>query len=72
MKIFDCFIYNGEDLVLDIRLNELQNIVNKFIIVESRFNHQGKQKKLKFDFLPFPFCDAMSKVSMVGNACQYL
>ena len=53
MKIFDCFIYNGEDLVLDIRLNELQNIVNKFIIVESRFNHQGKKKKLKFDFKKF-------------------
>ena len=53
MKIFDCCIYNGEDLVLDIRLNELEKVVTKFIIVESRFNHQGKRKKLKFNFKKF-------------------
>ena len=39
MKIFDCFLYNNENLVLDIRLNTLFKYVDKFIIVESKFDH---------------------------------
>ncbi len=45
MKIFDCFMYNNEDLILDIRLNSLSEYINKFIIVEAKQNHQGKIKK---------------------------
>ena len=48
MKIFDCFLYNNENLVLDIRLNTLFKYVDKFIIVESKFDHQGNKKKLNF------------------------
>ena len=32
MKIYDCFMYFDEDLMLDIRLNVLDKYVNKFII----------------------------------------
>ena len=49
MKIYDCFIYFDEDLLLDIRLNILDKFVDKFVIVESTVNHQGKSKKLHFD-----------------------
>ena len=48
MKIFDCFLYNDEELVLDIRLNTLNEFVEKFIIVESKYDHQGNEKKLNF------------------------
>ena len=41
MRIFDCFLYNNEDLVLDIRLNTLSQHIHKFVIVESKFDHQG-------------------------------
>ena len=41
MKIIDCFIYNNEDLILDLRLNTLDQYVDKFVIVESKFNHSG-------------------------------
>ena len=44
-KIFDCFIFNNEDLLLDIRLNTLDKYVDYFVIVESRFLHSGKEKK---------------------------
>ena len=44
MNFYDCFTYNNEELVLDIRLNYLNKFVKKFIIVESRFTHQGKEK----------------------------
>ena len=49
MKIFDCFLYNNENLILDIRLNTLCKYVEKFIIVESRYDHQGNKKKLNFE-----------------------
>ena len=48
MNFFDCFMYHDEDLILDIRLNTLNNYINKFIIVESKFDHQGNKKKLNF------------------------
>ena len=32
MKIFDCFMYFDEDLILDLRLNTLNDYVDKFII----------------------------------------
>ena len=50
MKFFDCFMYHDEDLVLDIRLNILNQYINKFVIIESRFDHQGNKKKLNFNF----------------------
>ena len=44
MKIYDCFMYNNEELPLDIRLNVLDKYVDKFILVESLIDHQGKKK----------------------------
>ena len=41
-------MYFDEDLVLDIRLNILNDKVDKFIIVEATKNHAGKDKKLNF------------------------
>ena len=48
MKIFDCFMYFDEDVLLDLRLNYLNNYVDKFVIVESKYAHNGKKKKFKF------------------------
>ena len=35
MKIFDCFMYFDEDLLLDLRLNILNKYIDKFIIIEA-------------------------------------
>ena len=53
MKLIDCFLYHNEDLVLDIRLNTLNEHVDQFVIVESNFDHQGNKKRLNFDFERF-------------------
>ena len=53
MKIFDCFMYFDEDLVLELRLNYLSKLVDHFIIVESKFTHKGDQRELKFDINKF-------------------
>ena len=45
MNIFDCFIYNNEEMILDLRLSYLNKYVKKFIIVESKYTHQGNLKK---------------------------
>jgi len=49
MKIFDCFMYFDEDILLEIRLNILDKYIDYFIIVESKYTHSGKSKPLKFD-----------------------
>ena len=49
MKIFDCFMYYDEDLILDLRLNLLNKYVDEFVIVESLFTHSGEPRKLLFD-----------------------
>ena len=45
MNFFDCFMYNNEELLLDLRLNILSKYVKKFILVESIIDHQGNKKK---------------------------
>ena len=41
-------MYFDEDLILNIRLNCLNKYVDKFVIVESIFNHKGIKRKPKF------------------------
>ena len=49
MKIYDCFMYFDEDVILDLRLNILNPFIDYFVIVESTFNHKGEKRKLEFD-----------------------
>ena len=53
MKIFDCFMYFNEDVVLDLRLNILDKYVDYFVIVESSFTHKGDKRQLQFDSKKF-------------------
>ena len=53
MKIFDCFMYFDEEVVLDLRLNVLNKYVDYFIIVESVFTHKGDKRKLQFNHKKF-------------------
>ena len=42
-------MFYDEELLLDIRLNVLDEYVDYFVIVESKFFHNGKKRDLKFD-----------------------
>ena len=53
MKIFDCFMYFDEDIVLDVRLNYLDKYIDQFIIVESEYNHKGEKRTPLFDINKF-------------------
>ena len=42
-------MYFDEDLVLEIRLNTLNEIVDRFVICEATRDHAGNKKDLKFN-----------------------
>lgn len=70
--IYDCFIFHNEFRVLDIRLNELYDVVDKFVIVEAdkTFTNIPKPYYLSENMSRYsPFSDKMEiiKVSIVGN-----
>ena len=53
MKIYDCFMFSDEKMVLDIRLNVLNEFVDHFVIVESKYKHNGDIKNKNFDLNQF-------------------
>ena len=53
MKIYDCFMYFDEEVVLDVRLNTLNEFVDYFVIVESIYTHKGNLRELKFNHKKF-------------------
>tara|TARA_B100001057_G_C22844681_1_gene948501 strand:- start:990 stop:1859 length:870 start_codon:yes stop_codon:yes gene_type:complete len=46
-------MYFDEDVVLDVRLNFLNNYVDKFVVVESEYNHKGERRSPQFDINKF-------------------
>jgi beta-1,4-mannosyl-glycoprotein beta-1,4-N-acetylglucosaminyltransferase len=57
-KIFDCFTFFNELDLLEIRLHELDPVVDRFVLCESTFTFKGKPKPLIFKanrerFAPF-------------------
>jgi len=46
--IWDCFLYNGEFDHLKIRLEELWDVVDQFVVVESSVTFQGQKRELAY------------------------
>ena len=53
MKIYDCFMFFDEEMLLDLRLNIMDKYIDKFVITEASYMHSGKPKKLVFDINKF-------------------
>ena len=49
MKIYDAFLFFNELDLLDIRLNLLNDVVDKFVIIESTVTFSGKNKNLFYN-----------------------
>lgn len=47
--IYDCFLFFNELELLELRLNELHEVVDKFVLVESTRTFQGESKRLYFE-----------------------
>jgi len=50
-KIFDCITFFDENFLVNSRFEILNDVVDYFVIVESKFDHQGEKKKLNFKLL---------------------
>ena len=48
MKLVDCFTFYNELDLLEMRLEEMYDIVDNFVIVEATKTFVGKEKKLFF------------------------
>ena len=48
MKIYDCFIFHNEIDLLELRLNILNDVVDKFIIIEGDTTFSGIKKESNF------------------------
>jgi beta-1,4-mannosyl-glycoprotein beta-1,4-N-acetylglucosaminyltransferase len=62
MKIFDCFTYYNEKEILKLRLEELSDYVDHFIIVEASETFTGKSKPYYFDEDPDIFSKWYDKI----------
>jgi beta-1,4-mannosyl-glycoprotein beta-1,4-N-acetylglucosaminyltransferase len=51
--IWDCFTYNGEKELLEIRCEEMSELEVTHILVESPWTFTGKRKELKYSTLPY-------------------
>ena len=48
-KIWDCFMFGGELDLLEFRLHELGDVVDRFVICEAALTHSGAPKPLYFE-----------------------
>lgn len=52
-RIYDCFCYFNEDMLLELRLETLWDHVDYFVISEASFTHAGKDRATEFDIAKF-------------------
>jgi beta-1,4-mannosyl-glycoprotein beta-1,4-N-acetylglucosaminyltransferase len=63
--IYDCFPFFNELDLLEIRLNTLCDVVDKFVIVESAKTHRGNDKPLYFQTNKERFANFLDKIIYV-------
>lgn len=49
MKIFDCITFFRENFITNLRFEILYEVVDYFVVCESRYDHRGRKKKLNFN-----------------------
>ena len=50
-KIYDCLTFFNENLLVNSRFEILKDVVDYFIVCESKYDHQGRRKKINFNLL---------------------
>jgi len=52
-KVYDCFCYFNEDMLLELRLETLWDYVDYFVISEASYSHRGEDRDVNFDIKRF-------------------
>lgn len=63
--IVDCFLFFNEFELLEIRLNTLNDVIDKFVLVEATKTHQGKDKPLYFNDNKAHYYDFLEKIDHI-------
>jgi len=61
-RIYDCFAFFNELDVLRIRIEELKDVVDKFILVEATKTHSGNPKPLYYQEFSHEFAEYQDKI----------
>lgn len=65
MKIIDTFLFFNELDILDIRLNELYDKVDRFILCESKYTFAGREKSLIFEENKLRYSKFLDKITHI-------
>ena len=49
MKIIDCFLFYNELELLKFKLKELNDVVDYFVLIESKYTFVGNEKELYYE-----------------------
>ena len=66
-KIIDCITFYDENLLTNSRFEILKNVVDKFIICESMYDHSGNKKKINFKLLNKDFSEKVEHLIIKNN-----
>ena len=66
-KVYDCFCYFNEDMLLGLRLEELWDCVDVFVIVESVKTISGKPKSINFNIEKFKRFESKIRYVLLEN-----
>lgn len=70
-KIWDCFTYFNEEEILRIRLEELDSVVDHFVIVEAGHTFTGEPKRTYFDDIGDWIDPYRDKIKRVLYTCSH-
>ena len=66
-KIIDCTTFYNENLLINARFEILKDVVDDFIVCESKFDHSGNPKKLNFKLLNQKFSKKVKYIVIEEN-----
>lgn len=61
-KIYDCITFFDENLLTNLRFEILNDVVDYFIVCESKYDHKGNSKKINFSLLNNKFKDKVKHI----------
>ena len=67
VKIIDCITFYDENLLTNSRFEILKDVVHKFIVCESNYDHSGNEKKINFKLLNKDFSEKVHHLVIKDN-----
>ena len=63
-KIYDCITFYDENLLVNTRFEVLKDVVDYFIICESKYDYRGNKKKINFKLINKKFKEKVRHITI--------